>query len=115
MKLPKSVIIGQRLFTIEEKIAFDDDYMDTAYGYVTFNSDRIILRRDLTEGMRRSTLLHEIMHATRQVFGPNVPEPKNFEKKIEMEHWFIGVWEESLLTVLRNNPEVTKFLLAKED
>lgn len=110
-KLPTSVLIGQRVFTIEERISFDDDTMDTAYGYVSFNSDRIVLRRDLTEGMRRSTLLHEILHAARQVFAPTVPDPKSFEKKMEMEHWFIGVWEESLITILRSNPEVAKFLL----
>lgn len=114
VSLPKSVLIGQRVFLIEERISFDDDTMDTAYGYVTFNSDRIVLRRDLTEGMRRSTLLHEIMHATRQVFAPNCPDPKTFEKRMEMEHWFIGIWEESLLTVLRTNPDVTAFLLGGE-
>ena len=109
--LPESVKIGQRIFKIEEKIAFEDDYVDTAYGYVTFNSDRIILRKDLTPSMRRSTLLHEIMHACRAVFAAYPPKPDSFDKWFDLEHWFIGVWEESLLTVLRDNPEVTRFLM----
>lgn len=113
-KLPESVLIGQRIFTIEEQIAFTDTYIDGNYGYVTFTSDRIVLRRDLTPSMRRSTLLHEIMHATRTVFAPNTPDPKTFENKGDMEHWYIGVWEESLLTVLRNNPDVAEFLLATD-
>ena len=113
-KLPTSVLIGQRVFTIEEQIAFTDTYIDGNYGYVTFTSDRIVLRRDLTPSMRRSTLLHEVMHATRQVFAPNTPEPKTFENSRDMEHWYIGVWEESLLTVLRTNPDVAAFLLATD-
>jgi hypothetical protein len=51
------------------------------------------------------------MHAARFIFENE--KPKKTADFDELEHHFIALWENSLLMVLRDNPELTEWLLGE--
>jgi len=51
------------------------------------------------------------MHAARNIYDTSVL-PKKSDNFDTWEHYFIGVWEESLLVLIRDNPELLQYLLS---
>jgi hypothetical protein len=53
--------------------------------------------------------MHEILHAMRMIFENGMPKKKaDFD---EWEHFFIGVYENSFLMLMRDNPELMEWLV----
>jgi hypothetical protein len=63
--------------------------------------------------MKRVTLFHELLHAIKITFGGSYQPGKgtSFE---EFEHYFIGLYEEPVILMLQDNPELLEFLLAND-
>lgn len=113
MKLPAHVLIGSQRFKIEQRSAKDDAFLSGNYGYTYDESNLIVIEVKQAESRKRTTLLHEILHAIRYVFGSGT-QPRRKAEFEEVEHYFIGLYEEPLLMVLRENPDVMAYLLEKD-
>lgn len=110
MKLPKSFKVGAERFTIVERSPAEDGMLnDGCYGYTLDSGNLIVLQRDIPITKKQVTLLHEILHAIRMV-NDGILKPKKEDDYEEWEHYFIGLWDNSLLAVFKENPELTEWL-----
>lgn len=108
-KLPTSVKIGSHNWTITEikrKNQPDGDH----YGFTNDKDASITIDSEMPDSVKRVTILHEIMHAIRFTFGGSYTPPKSTSYE-DMEHYFIGLYEEPMTMVLRDNPELVAYLL----
>ena len=110
-KLPKpsSVKVGPQDFAIEFRNPDKDGMLnDGNYGYTLDAGNLIVVANNISLSKQKITLLHEILHAARMVLDNNRPKRKaEFE---EWEHYFIGIYENALLTIMRDNPELIDWL-----
>ena len=112
--LPKSIKIGPQVFEVIERSHAEDGMLnDGSYGYTLDTKNVIVIDSEIHETKKRVTLFHEVMHAARMVNEPPTKPKKNAEFE-EWEHYFIGVWENSLLLVLKDNPQLVEYLLEGE-
>jgi len=109
MKMPKTVRIGSQVWEIHEesrKTAYDDE----VYGFCKNKESAIVVDAGLPLSLKRVTLLHELLHAIRFTYGGSFAPNKSTSYN-EWEHYFIGLYEEPVLSMLRDNPELAAFLL----
>ena len=109
---PSQVRIGVQTFDIVFRTRDKDGMLsDSTLGYALDQQSLIVIDSTLNESKKKVTLFHELMHATRMVFAsPVEPGPKDdFDV---WEHHFIATWENSLLMVLKDNPELRDWLLS---
>lgn len=109
MKLPTSIKIGSHNWSVTE-IKRKNQPDGESYGYTNDKDASITIDSEMPTSVKRVTLVHEIMHAIRFTFGGSYQPPKttSFE---DMEHYFIGLYEEPLTLVLRDNPALVAYLL----
>jgi Zn-dependent peptidase ImmA (M78 family) len=117
-KMPTKVKIGSQNWTIEERTIQTDGVLDdNAYGYTLKRGSLIVIDKDATPSRKRQTLWHELMHAVRSSLG-SIIVPKTTDNEQEdsnsWEHYFIGMYEEGLLLIIRENPDVVNYLLSLE-
>jgi len=111
MDTPKKVIVGSQVWKIVERSRTQDYALnDDSFGYTLNKENTIIIDSQITKSRKQQTLIHEIFHAIRYSFG-NPVSPKKGDEVDTWEHYFIAMYEEGLLLVLRNNPEVLAYLL----
>ncbi len=111
MSIPSSVKIGTQVFDIVLRDRKSDGMLnDATFGYTLDTENLIVIDSTLKLSKQRITLLHEILHAIHAVFDTSVKPTKKDDFDV-CEHYFIGVYEEALLLVLRDNPELIKYLL----
>jgi hypothetical protein len=111
MSIPKSVKIGTQVFDIVLRDRKSDGMLnDATFGYTLDTENLIVIDSSLKLSKQRITLLHEILHAIHAVFDTSVKPTKKDDFDV-WEHYFIGVYEEALLLVMRDNPELIKYLL----
>ncbi len=111
-KLPSSVRIGSQVWDVSEqkrKHSSDDGH----YGFTNPKDNTIVIDSDLPLSMKRTTLVHELLHAIKVTFGGSFQPAKSTEF-IEWEHYFIGLYEEPITMIIRDNPELMEFLLADD-
>lgn len=114
MPVPKSIKIGVQYFSVVERDKHDDGMLnDGAYGYTLDDKNLIVLDRGMPESKKKVTLFHEILHAARMAWE-NQTKPGKGASFEDWEHYFIGVWETTMILVLRDNPELVKWLLKDE-
>jgi Zn-dependent peptidase ImmA (M78 family) len=117
-KMPTKVKIGTQSWTVIERSSnMDDALSSSAYGYTLVRSSTIIIDADAPPSRKRQTLLHELLHAIRYSMGNStIPATSDDESKTTdaWEHYFIGIYEEGVLAILRDNPLVTAYLLSEE-
>lgn len=109
MPKPSSVKIGPQDFAIEFRNPDKDGMLnDGSYGYTLDAGNLIVVANNISLSKQKITLLHEILHAARMVLDNNRPKRKaEFE---EWEHYFIGIYENALLIIMRDNPELMDWL-----
>jgi hypothetical protein len=81
------------------------------YGYTQDFRNIIVIDANLNESKKKITVFHEIMHAARMTFVTDAPKKADYES---WEHHFIGIWENSMLMILRDNPKLTEWLLEEK-
>jgi hypothetical protein len=112
MPLPASVKIGSHHWSVTEvkrKNQPDGEH----YGFTNDKDASITIDSEMPESIKRVTLVHEILHAIRFTFGGSYSPSKGTTYE-EWEHYFIGLYEEPMTMVLRDNPELVKYLLADD-
>jgi hypothetical protein len=111
--VPKSVKIGVQVFEIIERAQKEDGMLsDGSYGYTLDTQNLIVIESGMHPTKKKVTVLHEVLHAARMVFDNSV-KPKRSDDFESWEHYFIGVWENSLILIMRDNPELVKWLTAE--
>jgi hypothetical protein len=109
--LPKRIKVGTQVFDVVERSQKEDGMLnDGSYGYTLDTHNTIVIDKDIHPSKKTVTLLHELMHAARMVFE-NQTKPNKSASFEDWEHHFIGIWENSLLMVLRDNPDLVAYLL----
>jgi hypothetical protein len=112
MSIPKKIKVGSQWFDVIERSRRDDGMLnDSTYGYTLDQENLIVIDSDISHSRQQLTLWHELMHAARNVYDTSV-QPKKSDNFDIWEHYFIGIWEESLLVLLRDNPELSTYLLS---
>ena len=108
---PSKVKVGPQTFTIEFRDpVFDGMLSDGSHGYTLDDGNLIVVANNIGPSKQRVTLMHEILHAARMVFENGMPEAgSDYEK---WEHYFIGVYENALIMILKDNPELIKWFNA---
>lgn len=120
LQVPKKIKIGAQVWTVVERSRSDDGMInDDAYGYTLQKTNVIVLDKDCPPSRKRQTLFHELFHAIRYSSGssgikPNLEEVLPSEVIITWEHYFIAMYEDTMLSILRENPTLTRYLLEKD-
>lgn len=119
-KLPTKIKIGAQDWSIIERSRNDDGLInDDSYGYTLQKSNTIVIDKDCPPSRKRQTLFHELFHAIRFSNGssgikPNTEDVLPHEIIDLWEHYFIAMYEDTMLSVLRENPILTNYLLSQE-
>lgn len=106
---PKQIKVLHHIYDIVETTPEDDDQLDTNYGYTDYKSTLIAIDINLSISQKQTTLLHEILHATIEA-GANSIKPKKKSNAGKWEHYFIYSLENTLIDVIRQNPELISYL-----
>jgi len=105
-----NIKIGAQTYTVEERSIKDDGMLnDGNHGYTVESGNLIVIDKDMPKDKKQVTLLHEILHSIRFV-NDGMPKPKAKDEFEDWEHYFIALYEDNLLAVLKNNPEVKEWL-----
>lgn len=111
MEMPSQLIIGTQVFEISLRDRRDDGMLNEGnMGYTLDTENLIVIDNSIAPSRQRTTLIHEILHSLGAVFDTSVKPKKGDDFEI-WEHYFIGIYEEGLLIVLRDNPELQKYLI----
>jgi hypothetical protein len=119
-KVPTKIKIGAQVWDIIERRRDDDGMInDDSYGYTLQKSNVIVLDKDCPPSRKRQTLFHELFHAIRFSNGssgikPNMEDIQPEEIIPIWEHYFIAMYEDTMLSVLRENPLLLNYLLSSE-
>ena len=109
--IPKSVKIGAQVFDMAERTKKQDSLLaESNYGYTRDDINLIVVDSTLHLTKKKVTLLHEVLHAARMVFELSV-RPSDKASFDDWEHYFISIYEQSLITILKDNPELLKWLI----
>lgn len=113
-KLPVTIKVGTQDWTIVEHTSKEDGMLyEDNYGYTLERRNMIVIDKDASDSRKKQVLVHEILHAIRFTFftGNKMAPKLSFE---DTEHYFIGMYEETLLMVLQDNPPLVEYLLDKK-
>jgi hypothetical protein len=114
MSMPKKVKIGTQVFQIIERSRSEDGMLNEGtFGYTLDTENLIVIDATIASSRKKLTLFHELLHATRMVYDTSI-QPRRSDSFEVWEHYFIGIWEESLLLVLKDNPELLDYILKDE-
>jgi Zn-dependent peptidase ImmA (M78 family) len=106
--IPKQVKIGPQTFSIEFRSPSSDGMLgDGNLGYTLDQGNLIVISMDISLNKQQVTLMHEILHAMRMIFENGMPKKKASYDK--WEHFFIGVYENAFLMMIRDNPELMEW------
>lgn len=112
--LPKQVKVGVQVFEIIERTQKQDGMLnDGSYGYTLDTQNMIVIDSQMHISKKKVTVMHEVLHAARMVFDNSV-KPKKSDDFETWEHFFIGVWENSLIMVMRDNPDLVEWLISED-
>ena len=112
-KIPSKVKIGPQVFDIVQRNKNEDATLnDGSYGYTIDDGNIIVIDSAISVTKKQVTLLHEIMHCVRLI-NDAFPKPTKEDDFEAWEHFFIAMWESNLLMVLKDNVELTDWLLDK--
>lgn len=120
MAMPKRVKIGAQMWDIIERSRDDDGMInDDSFGYTLQKSNTIVLDKHCPPSRKRQTLFHELFHAIRFSTGssgikPNLEDSQPHEVIDIWEHYFIAIYEDTMLSTLRDNPKLAEYLLQKD-
>ena len=110
--LPSQIKIGTQVFKVVSRSNKEDGMLnDGNFGYTLDSASLIVVDASISPSKQRVTFVHEMLHAINMTLGGGTRPSKDAEFE-EWEHHFIGIYEESLLMVLRDNPEVAAYLVA---
>ena len=108
--MPTEIQVGTHTYKIVLRETKDDAGLEDAYGYTVDSSNLIVIRADMPASKRQQTLLHELLHVIRFVYGSHTVPTKTASPE-DWEHHFITLYEQPLLTVFKDNPDLYDYLM----
>lgn len=92
-------------------------HLDDASDALTYKRERVIYIRttgpNVLEQYYQSLLCHELVHACIAVTGQGTLEPvKDMSESEAVEEFFAGILGPTLLSVIKMNPPVVKYLMS---
>ena len=113
--LPSKVKVGPQVYKIEFRDPAKDGMLnDGSHGYTLEAGNLIVVAKTIDISKQRVTLLHEILHACKFTFE-NTAGKRELSEIEDMEHYYIGIYENSLLMVMQDNPELIEWLMEIDD
>lgn len=110
MATPKKVRIAGQIFSIVERDPKEDGMLnDDTYGYTLDQGNLIVIDKTMALGKKQQTVVHEVLHAIRMVHD-GIKKPGKKDSYETWEHHFIGIFEASMLLLLKDNPELIEWL-----
>jgi Zn-dependent peptidase ImmA (M78 family) len=116
MPLPSSVKIGPQTFKIEFRDPAKDGMLnDGSHGYTLEAGNLIVVSKSIDISKQRVTLMHEMLHACKYVFDTYSPAKKDLSDPDDIEHLYISVYENAILMIIQDNPEIIDWLTDTDD
>lgn len=113
MPLPKEVVLGTQTWEVVERNRNKDGMLsEENYGYTLHKENLIVIDSAIAESRKKQTLFHELLHALRFTYG-NPATPKKGDDTDVWEHYFIGIYEEGIILMFRDNPHLVEYLMGK--
>jgi len=100
--LPKKLIIGSNVYEVEESNGVIILEGQQCSGLIDIGFGKIVVDRQLSEGAKRNTLMHEVTHGIDEFLEIGLNEAKT--DKVA----------KGMLMVLRQNPALVDYLLREE-
>jgi|688.fasta_scaffold1251107_1 hypothetical protein len=114
--LPSRVKIGPQTYKIEFRDPAKDGMLnDGSHGYTLDMGNLIVVSKTIDLSKQRITLLHEILHACKFVFEGYSGGKKEITDQEELEHYYIAIYENALIMVLQDNPDLIEWLSETDD
>lgn len=112
MKMPEEVKIGSQIYKVIERSADIDGGLSDALAYTLVETNAIVVKAGLPKQRQQAVLMHEIIHAMIYTFTrqDRIEKNDNFD---DWEHYFIGIVQEPLIMVMKDNPQLVKYLTQK--
>ncbi len=107
--LPTAVTVGSQVYRIVERTPGEDGGLSDSHAYTLNASNLICLSVELPLARKRSFLMHELLHAMIFTFSQSERNDKS-ENHDEWEHYFIGLVQEPIVMLLRDNPDLLEYL-----
>jgi hypothetical protein len=108
--MPSSIVIGTQVWEIKLRKRKDiPDLSEGWYGYTQDKECSIVIDAEMPENLKRVTLFHELLHAVRFTFGGSFKPDKRTDFE-DWEHYWIGLYEEPVVMMLRDNPDLVEYL-----
>jgi Zn-dependent peptidase ImmA (M78 family) len=102
--IPRKIRIGPTTVKVRIK------KLEGLFAQYHYEPNEIDVHKGLSEGERRAGLLHELLHAVLHIYGISTVVGLSQQQ----EEKLILALEAPLLALLRDNPKVMEYLLAKE-
>ena len=110
-----NIKIGPQNYLLEERSKGEDGMLnDGNYAYTLDTGNLIVLDKDIATSKKQVTVLHEILHAIR-FNSDGMIKPRKKDDFDVWEHYFIGLYENNLLGVLKDNPDLVEWLLSEQE
>ncbi len=112
LKMPNKVKIGTQIFQLVERETNYDAGLADTIGYTLPEVNLIVVRNDLPLQRKQAIILHEILHAMIYTFTrqDRIEKNDNFD---DWEHYFIGIVQEPMIMLLKDNPKLLAWLTQK--
>lgn len=116
IKIPSKVKIGSQVYSIYERHISEDAGLSDSHAYTYTHGNFIVMNKDLNVQLQRRYLMHELLHAIVHVFGQNDKSGKEDRTDTEdnIEHWFVYLMQEPMVMLLRENPDLVKFMIGND-
>jgi len=111
--IPTRIKIGTQTYRIQQRAPKDDGGLGNAVAYTLVESNLIVISNQLPTDRQRSVLIHEIIHALIYSFTRQ-DTPDKLESFDDWEHHFIGIIQEPLTMLIRDNPDLIAWLTATD-
>lgn len=93
MKIPGKIKVLYKEYTVEEAVNLHDNGGDL-YGQIHYLSEKILLNEAAKEEQKKSTLLHELVHAMDEIYN------------IELEEKQVDKLGNAFYMLQKDNPEL---------
>ena len=93
MSIPEKVKVLYKEYTVEEQQNLHDEEGDL-YGLIQYLPEKIVLNADASEEQKKSTLVHELLHALDEMYS------------IELEEKQVEKLGTALYILLQDNPKM---------
>ena len=115
MPVPSDVKIGPQNFKIEFRDPAKDGMLnDGSHGYTLEAGNLIVVSSAIDISKQRVTLMHEILHACKYVFD-TFASKRDITDPEDIEHFYISIYENAMLMVIQDNPDIIEGLTEDYD